>query len=291
MAICVNHPGEAASWRCPDCDALLCGACTKVVQTSRTPFETCGQCGALCQAVEAGPSGTVRAVVGTRAPGEKAPAAPPDLDALPAALLYPLLGSGPWILGGGTLFAVVAGYLGALGAVLATGALLGYGMIVLQSTLKGETDAPEWPEVSGFEELLKPMFLTGFVAIVSFGPIGLVLTHYPGEWLLAGVALVLGVLYAPGAWMGAAISERVVAITPFVVIPLMIRLGRWYAAAGAITFAGYGAASFGCGFAESAFPGIVGRFAGAAFWFYALIVTMRALGVIAYHKRFELTLD
>ena len=87
MFHCANHPDGDAAWLCNGCEQYLCGDCTTIRRFGRTDVETCKGCGDMVTAVAAGVT------------YDEAVECPPLSSAFP----WPLNGSGPMILLGGTM--------------------------------------------------------------------------------------------------------------------------------------------------------------------------------------------
>ena len=271
---CANHPGADAAWMCAGCDRVFCGDCITQKKFGRTLVETCKGCGELCSPVQGGI--TVEEVSLSESFG--------------SAFAYPLRGSGPFILAGGTLFATVLEYLGAgFGSLIGWGVLLGYGMSVIRATADGRGSAPDWPDVSTLPELLRPMALAMATALVSF---------YPASWAadqghqaLSVGLLVAGALYAPMAWIAASVSGNFLAITPITVLPLLFRVNAGYWAACAVLLPLVAIGQLGMGALGGVLPGFLGLTITTGIAFFLLMVEMRILGLVWYRSRDELGLS
>jgi hypothetical protein len=93
MFRCANHPSGDAAWLCNGCEQYFCNDCAATRRFGRTDMDVCKGCGDMVVAIVAG--------VTTDEASE--------YPALSSAFSWPLRGSGPMILLGGTLFLSLAG--------------------------------------------------------------------------------------------------------------------------------------------------------------------------------------
>ena len=268
---CANHPGGDAAWLCNGCEQYFCDACVSTRRFGRTDVDVCKGCGDMVTAVVAG--------VTMQDAGEH--------PALSSSFAWPLQGSGPMILFTGT---VVLGILGMFSGLIAWGLMLGYGMSVIQQTAKGRQDAPEWPDVDGWSDILMPAVLGLATAALSFGPAVWLAAN--GASTFAIVAAVgLGALYAPMAWMAASVSQRFLAITPLTILPLLTRANGSYWLGCGFLFLAFGLGLVADAILQAIAPAIVVVFAGTAAALFTTMVEMRILGLIWCHHREDFGLE
>jgi len=267
MPACHGHSERQAAWQCPECDRLFCEECIEVRTRGATRFEMCKECDALCRPV-----------------ADSAPPEPFGVSSLFPAASYPLAGGGKWIVAVGAAFMMLLDLfgLGLVGSALQ----LGYAMTILQSTIRGEDEPPEWQDVNGLWDLLRPLALGNAAALVAFGPALLL-----GSEGASGAFLCLfgfGLVYLPAAWIAVALSENALALNPVTVIALIGKLGTPYwtgAGAGfAILLGALGLSSV----LGDALPWLLATALRVAVSFYALIVVARILGLACRGKRSEL---
>ena len=103
---------------------------------------------------------------------------------------------------------------------------------LVQSTATGGKDAPDFPEIANFvEDLLWPMVQIMFVFLVSFAP------YFAHMWLadesvsysaVSFLLQVIGYTYLPMGILAVVVLGYTGAVSPHVVIPAIIRCGRFY---------------------------------------------------------------
>ena len=271
MFECANHPGGDAAWLCNGCEQYFCNDCMALRRFGRTDVETCKGCGDMLVAVVAGVTVDEAA----------------ECPSLASALTWPLQGSGPMLLLGGTLGLAL---IGVFSDAAAWGLMLGYGMTIIQQSAQGRQNVPEWPEVDGWGDILLPAVLGLATAALSFGPAVWLALDGAGTATIA-IAAGLGALYAPMAWMAASVSKRFLAITPLTVIPLLTRANGSYWLGCGFLFLALAVGAVGTSVLQQIAPFIVRSLLGTAAAFYLLMVEMRILGLIWLRHREDFGLD
>ncbi len=271
MFACANHPDGDAAWRCNGCEQYWCGECIVRKRFGRSDAEFCTECGDLAMPVAA------------RITVEDDEAGP----TLGSAIGWPLEGSGPLILLGGTL---VLCFANLFSPVVGWGIMLGYGMAVIQQSGRGTDSAPEWPDMETWGQILGPAVLALATALLAFGPAVWLAMHEAAPVLVwaAGIA---GAAYAPMAWIAASIAGRALAITPITVLPLLSRANASYWVGCAALLGVWVVGNL----AQSVLLGLTGPWLGAllgtATTFYLVMVEMRILGLVLRRHREDFGLD
>lgn len=159
------------------------------------------------------------------------------LKTVPGVLSYPVRGHGvPTIIGAGVVFVVIQ-YLLSFAAIFGIGftfSLTGYSLLYLDSIVNAaasdEAELPYWPETWDIWTSTAAVFRFLFLAALCFGP-GLLCVYFMpwGLSFLPIVALTLGSVYFPMAFLALAITKNWGAILPNVVIPSIARGFSGYA--------------------------------------------------------------
>lgn len=273
---CVSHTETPARWHCADCEQVFCDDCIELDRRGGTRYERCKGCREMLRPIAA-----------------ELRVAPFDADSVIDAFGYPLRGSGAAILGLGALFAACGSALNPILHTLGMSVLLGYAMTVMQSCMRGENEAPDWPEMDDPFAIVKPMLIANLAVLVAGAPESLL------EWLredpldsatLLGLRLA-ALLYLPGAWMAACLSGSFLAVSPLHVLRVVLALGARY---WVVTGLAIGLLVLGSLIGRVigvAWPGFVGTLVASALGFYLLIAGMRILGLACAGRRAELGWD
>jgi hypothetical protein len=242
---------------------------------------------------------------------------PEFFSAMRSAFTYPLHEDG-WILiiAGGLFFTVLglARYVMGFGflvmaaslvvSVFAAGYLFSYLQRIITTSAGGEKQLPDWPDFSGFDDVIGPCFQFGAAIFGCFLPAiaVLVLAGTDSEWAgqLIWPALLFGCFYLPMAFLAVAMFDTVSALNPILIIPSITRVFKEYlVACGLLIF--ILALRFGINLFISVLfqplthdiammivgalvRGLISGFLGL----YFLIVEMRILGLLYYTKKDEL---
>jgi hypothetical protein len=206
---------------------------------------------------------------------------------LSSAIAWPFRGSGPLVLLGGTL---MFSFIGLFSPAIVWCLMLGYGMTIIQQTATGRQDAPDWPEVESWGDIARPAILGLAVAAMSFGPAAW-FSYGGASAMTVTLAVGVGTLYAPMAWMAASVSQRFLAITPLTVIPLLTRTNASYWMGCGLLFVALFIGSAVAGFLSENTPIIVDTLVGTAAALYFVMVEMRILGLVWFRHREDFGLD
>ncbi len=153
-----------------------------------------------------------------------------DWKPLPDALNYPIRGDGKYLLAIGAGLSALLSF--ASGAIIIGGAAMIVGLAyfnayycnIVESTVSGNDDAPDWPDVSDFAgEILLPLLRTLGVWLLSFLPfLAVVMLRdddriwtSPPVWL----AIVCGVFYFPMAILNVIVGNEIALALPQHVMP------------------------------------------------------------------------
>lgn len=196
---CRVHAGVAAAYRCEGCERTLCPDC---VQHGHALL-LCKSCGERALPLSDAHGATVR-----EARVQEAVARP---YALPEAFRYPFRGQGVYMFGATLISMAVANFFAFIGwGGLA--ALLWILMVALQfkiadTSARGETELPDWPEYFDFWPQMLNLLTYGFLAFVQFAPLVAYFFLFGGfEKVFADEpSLIFWLGFALFAWAGAAV--------------------------------------------------------------------------------------
>ena len=170
----------------------------------------------------------------------------------PMAFVYPFRGRGKWILVFGTIILMVVdlmarlrvGYfffgLGRITVFLGTvGYLLSYMMKTVGDSSLGESEPPEWPDVTdAWNDLFVPLGRALVCVIVSFLPWAVIwsLRFFGDDGSMDGPLfdtiqwslLLVGATYLPMSLLAVSLFESVLAVNPVRVFGGMLRIGFPY---------------------------------------------------------------
>ena len=271
---------------------VTCPACSQSLQA---PLAAAGQevecpCGAVFRLPEHMPG------VPLPPPDEDADdEAPPSLPLhrrLPHALAYPLRGTGKGVLFGGILFYVALRVLsrfpvvGLVTGVFGAGYLAAFMIRIVQSSAGGEDAAPEWPEVTNWQDdVWMPACHLAAPVAVAFLPwfaYSKVYTDWmgnPAEAWLSGCLLLCGAAYAPMAVLAMALFRSAQALNPIAVWGAIVRVPLDYAlACGGLLALISARIAIGGALGES-IP-LLGPVLETSLGLYAIMVEMRLLGIL-----------
>jgi hypothetical protein len=196
---CAVHAGVAAVYRCEGCERSLCPDC---VQHSHALL-LCKSCGERALPLSDEHGATVREA--------KVQAAVAKPYALREAFRYPFRGMGVYMFGATLISMAVANFVLFIGwGGLA--ALLWVLMVALQfkivdTSARGETELPDWPEYLAFGQQLLNLLTYGFLGFVQFAPLVAYFFLFGGfERVLSDEpSFVFWLGFAIFAWAGAAV--------------------------------------------------------------------------------------
>ena len=100
---------------------------------------------------------------------------------------------------------------------------------LISSTAVGEATAPEFPDTANlFGDIIAPLLKVFFVYLVSFSPV--IVCHFTGVNSPAVLLFmdILGSVYFPMAMMAVVVCGYLGAVSPLVVIPAILRSGKFY---------------------------------------------------------------
>ena len=229
--------------------------------------------------------------------------------ALPGTLVYPLKGSGLWIIVGWILLSAVRAYMAYLPSfgllilfakmlltLMVVGYLCAYELKLIVSSAAGEEVPPDWPDLSDlWSGVLRPILLVTATGVVGFLPAWIYLfanfNMHGWHWGFVGsphillLLVVLGAIYSPMALLSVAMQDSLRGLNPLTVC---VSIGRVFVpyllTCGILVLLVLGSSVF------NALPRIpvVSFVVSAAVFIYLLMVEMRLVGLLYYSYRFRL---
>ncbi len=218
-------------------------------------------------------------------------------EAVATAPRYPISGSGPYIIAGGTLFLLLAGaalwipILGLLIGLVVIGYLCSYMLEIVKASASGRPDPPDWPEFQHWGHIFMPLLYVGGTFAFSFFPAVAyyaLFLDFSGEpdfvfWFLSAA----GIFYFPMALLAVALTRLFRAASPFYVIPSIVRVWRNYLLA-----CGVMALAYLCSFIAREVAGdsvpLLGAVAGNALSIYFMLLEMHIIGILFFTHEQEL---
>ncbi len=212
-----------------------------------------------------------------------APTVVPFLPLISRAFSYPLRSHGKYIFAGGVLLSLLASFFGLLIGALAGGYIGAYMMKIISDSADGEDDLPEWLDLEFWvDEIVAPYgFMLGIV-IISYLP-ALIYTSdisfiMSPNYLLLGVLVVLGSLYAPMGLATTSVLTTLNALNPLLIIQSISKIPCDYAIVCGLFLV---AVSVSCVNTGAWLPAPwIGAVLGKLLGFYLLMVSMRLLGLL-----------
>lgn len=201
---------------------------------------------------------------------------------VPGAFAYPLRRRGLAMLAAGVLLLFLVDLtlwiplLGLIVLLVSTGYYLSFLMQNVADTAGGRAEeGPEWPSVQDLgDDTVRPFFRFVALVVLSFGPALAALIFGAPGGVQAGL-LVLGLIYAPMAFMGVSVFRTVAALDPRLVVPSILRIPGQYLVAALLVLGLYAIAHVIP--TEGNLVAItVGRFAAL----YLAVVETRILGLL-----------
>jgi hypothetical protein len=161
------------------------------------------------------------------------PVEPVERGMLADVLTYPLRSDGWLMIAIGAGFSILmyiarwAPMIGGVVAIFAAGFFAAYYLDIINSTVNGSDDPPDWPSISDFkEDILLPLVNTLGIALISWGP--LLLTQFIDKTWEAKEACEVGafafaVIYFPMATLGYVMHGHLGGALPHRVVPAIFR--------------------------------------------------------------------
>ncbi len=281
---CRFHPKSVARWFCHKCTRSFCDLCVNSRTHGKTVAKTCRSCGVECTPLE----------VQITAPTESG-----FLASLPGAFVYPFRGTGVLIMIFSTLlFAALGARMSGIFSILikfgAIGYLFSYMQNIIHATANEEKEMPELP---GMDDLFGGFVRLAGTVVMSFGlALGLMVATLSGWEIPVSaiiIAMILGCLYFPMAFLAVAMKDNVLACNPLVIVPSILRVPGQYAVAVVIFISIFGikeigdliSASFGSvTFTTTDMSVLLMSFGVRIIWsfisIYLLVVNIRIMGLL-----------
>lgn len=224
---CARHPGVLAGFVCTRCGRKSCKDCTKQQKAGMSIIHFCPACNGRCKTV--GEASRESSAMAERSQSFGA--------AIAGAFKYPFKGNGLILLITGTIFYSIVDWI--LGAafglltlvvfVLVYGYLLAYLQKIVVTSAAGESDPPEWPDVSDIgSDVVQPFFQFLVTWLVSFGPaiyVTIAMGPLPGT-----LVSLLGAAYFPMALLAVAMSDSYSGLNPIFVLSSIMKVFGHYLA-------------------------------------------------------------
>jgi hypothetical protein len=204
---CKEH-GAVAGWRCTSCQHALCPDCVATKRVLPITLTACVRCGEFAEALQ-------------QRKGLRASLA----HHIPMAFVFPLQGEGLalWLGMSGWLW--LTSLFGAAGLALGCAGILGSLFGLTRSTARGH----EHFQLSDGQDGLNSLFASVMAFLVATCPVwaSVGLAQWAQQPRLAMVALGVGVVWSPTAFIGAATGARFVdVLNPMRVLGASLRLGK-----------------------------------------------------------------
>ena len=286
-AVCKSHPKTPARFLCGRCQKYFCDLCVN----TRGMGKYCRTCGQACTPL--------------RVQAFRPVAAKSFYARLPGAFVYPFRGIGLLILVCATIAFLALEFVSAgIFTIIAKMAVYGFVFLFMQNiihtTTSDENEPLSFPEASG---LFGVFFELAGTIVVSYGlAIGLLVAKaffevdIPVPAIV--VAVVLGCLYFPMAFLAVAMKDSVMAANPMIVVPTILRMPMEYLVASILLMCVFGVRIAGgllSGMAGSVslstrdmstlFMALGGQAVWAFVSVYLLTVSMRILGLLYLAKK------
>lgn len=221
---------------------------------------------------------------------------------IPGAFLYPFKRNGLVLLLSSTLIfgiidaalnfrvlghILVSGIVGFVVGACVSGYIFLYLQSVITSTAIGENEMPAWPGYENWwESALQPYLRLLGIGAACLGPMIVVpmFTGPNGAWLIMPLAI-LGLLYAPMAFLTVAMDDSLLGLNPMLVIPSILRVPLEYlvicVVLGLVVIGHGQLTKWLDSFDQYLVSQIVGMFLGL----YFAVVQMRLLGLLYYTRK------
>lgn len=228
IALCRNHPGTSAAWRCSKCRALFCSPCVADGRKFGVPgVKFCPLCSSRAD--------NLQAQLAQRQRADKSLA-----KELLAAWKYSFHGEGLIILIAGTAFLALAGVaqrfafiMGGFLFVGTTGYLMAYSQKIITATANGEDLPPSWPDFTDFfEDMVVPFFQALGLFLIYLLPFfvarGFLPEGDPSRLPVSGALLFIALFMMPMAWLAISMHDSLAGLSPRFVIPSILRISGDY---------------------------------------------------------------
>lgn len=283
---CQTHPNAVAKYLCPSCGQSFCELCVNRASRRGRIERFCRACGTECDSL--------------RVNGPEAAPPPPFARQIKSAFRYPLQGDGLILLGAGAVFffviSIVASFAALVGLILsvaAAGYVICYYQQILAASAAGRDTMPDWPDFTGWADLIPPILQFIGTLLFSFGPAIALNAFVPAdnEWKSWAVltAIGAGCIYFPMGFMAVALADSLTALNPLVIIPSILKIPGAYLLTVVVLAAVVVANWIGNSLLPEVLPvpilpGVIGEFIGL----YLATVEMRLLGLLYWSKQEEL---
>lgn len=215
---CVNHPETAATFGCDDCKRTFCGSCTESRNFQYGRMDICPSCGAPLLPIEIPLAGQEDSF----------------LTALASSLRYPIEdGDGrTTVFGAGVVFGFFVGLTGfgiagSIARLIALACLISYAEEAIRRVASGRDSIPDWPEWSHWNDWLVTIIRTVFTLAFAFAPAIYAFSVHASQTVVYA-AIAIGAVYWPMSWIATTMTQQVIAVSPHVVLPALVRTDPFY---------------------------------------------------------------
>lgn len=225
MPRCERHPDKAAERECAVCAGKYCPFCTTRRPRPDLTYHECPVC----------------AGKGRLAPAQPVASAGGLATDLKGIFEYPVRNNG-WMmmLAGVVMFLIIDGILSMGGflwifaipvSVGMTGYIWVFLLRVVSSTAEGHDEIPDWPEFTGLWHFaMQALVLWFLMALCALPAIIVWLAGVHSMPALLG-AVALGLCYFPMSMLALAMGGGVGILSPLIIIPSILKVGKGYAVA------------------------------------------------------------
>jgi len=289
---CKFHPKSVARYQCQKCNRTFCELCVTTRSAGGVAKKMCRTCGVECVPLEV--DFHPEQIKGFYA-------------RLPGTVVYPFKGSGILVLIVGTfviagLQFISSGLFSIVTKIIAYGYLFSYMQNIIHATAAEEMQMPELP---GLDDVFAGFLRLAGTVLAAFGvAIGLVVARVfdidvPVSLIV--IAVILGCVYFPMAFLAVAIKDNPLAGNPLVVVPSILKVPVAYLVTVILFGAIFGISQVGnliaAGMTAVTFTTTSGSMLLMAIGFrlvwsfvsvYLLTVNMRILGLLYLTKKEDL---
>jgi hypothetical protein len=308
---CRFHKTIHAHFHCDHCKKSFCDLCVNTKQEGDHLSHTCRACGQECVPLAMKKAKVVKQGF---------------FSSLPGAFIYPFRGSGIFVIIIATVFFGLLNWFspkmiyGIIPVItgwhtialfilkfLVIGYLFSFMQNIIQATAVGESELPDMPSMADFaSDIIFPALEFLGLVVFCFGPalLALIVGYFQAQPLAILVAIplaLIGGFYFPMAFLAVTVLNSILAVNPLFILPSIFRIFGAYAAAAILLIGVYAFrylgglkmdAIFSQAFTTESMTELLLMAGLRAVWgllsFYLMIVGIRILGLVYFHKKHTL---